>query len=89
MGNVNKLSKREASTIDSNSHELQILESLSDINGKVKTNDVAIRAGSKLRVIAIKDSTYNDLREFTFNYKNHSTYDNVIRKLFEAYKNNK
>ena len=92
MGGVNNLlpTKLQASTsVDSHSREIQILHSLSDINGKANTNYLAIRAGSKLRVIAIKDSTYNDLREFAFNYKNHSTYDEIIRKLFEAYNNKK
>lgn len=87
MGGVNKLlpTKQEVSTTVTHSQEIQILKSLSDINGKANTNDLANRAGSKLRVIAIKDSTYNDLKEFAFNYKNHSTYDEIIRKLFEAY----
>jgi hypothetical protein len=70
-------------------HEIKILESLSDIKGKANTNDIAMRAGSKLRVIVIKDSTYDDLKEFAFRYDSHPTFDTIIRKLFEAYKNNK
>jgi hypothetical protein len=86
MGSVNKLStttKLEAS------NETQILESLSDINGKVNTNDLATRAGNDLRVIAIRDSTYKDLKEFALTYESHPTFDTIIRKLFEGYKNNK
>ena len=84
-----QLTPQDQAFVTAHSHDIQILESLSDIKGKVNTNDLAIRAGSKLRVIAIKDSTYNDLREFAFNYKNHSTYDEIIRKLFDAYNNKK
>jgi len=98
MGNVNNLlpTKQEVSTTaisdphsHEHEHEIQILESLSDITGKINTNNLAITAGSKLRVIAIKDSTYDDLRKFAFRNEKHPTYDKIIRKLFEAYKKNK
>jgi hypothetical protein len=94
MGTVNKLStKLEASSTTgdsySRSHEIQILESLSDIKGKVNTNDLAIRAGSKLRLLAIKDSTYDDLRDLACQSNNRETFDGIIRKCVEAYKNKK
>jgi hypothetical protein len=51
------------------------------------TNDLAIRAGSNLRVIAIKTDTYDSLRELAGQGNNHKTYDSIIRKCVEAYKN--
>ena len=91
MGSVNKLStKLEGPDVNvnvdtaSHSHEIQILESLSDIQGKVNTNDLAIRAGSKLRLLAIKDSTYDDLRDLARQSNNRETFDGIIRKCVEA-----
>ena len=93
MGNVNNLlpTKQEVSTTaisdphsHEHEHEIQILESLSDITGKINTNNLAITAGSKLRVIAIKDSTFNDLRELAGQTNNRETYDSIVRKCVEA-----
>jgi hypothetical protein len=70
-----------------NADESEILQSLTDT--KLNTNDLASRAGSNLRVIAIRESTYKDLREFALTYDSHPTFDTIIRKLFEAYKTKK
>jgi hypothetical protein len=75
MGDVNKLSttKLEAS----NENESQVLQSLTD--AKLNTNDLATRAGRNLRVIAIRDSTYNDLKGFAFKYESHPTFDTIMQ----------
>ncbi len=70
MGSVNKLSTK--------------LEASNDNESAVTTtNDLAARAGNNLRIIAIKDTTYNDLREFAFRYGSHPTFDTIIRKLLD------
>jgi hypothetical protein len=51
------------SDADSHSHEIQILESLSDIHGKVNTNVLLSNIPSGLRVIAIKTDAYDALKE--------------------------
>jgi hypothetical protein len=58
----------EASNLNSD----EILRSLTD--PKENSNDIAISAGSNLRVVAIKSSTYEE------------TFDTIIRKCVEAYK---
>jgi hypothetical protein len=74
MGSVNKLSP--ATKLETaNENE----------NAATTTDDVASRAGNNLRVIAIRDSTYNDLKQFALRYESHPTFDTIIRKLFEAY----
>jgi hypothetical protein len=78
MGNVNKPSvATKLETSGENENE----------SAATTTKDVAARVGINLRLIAIKDTTFNDLREFAFRYDSHPTFDTIIRKLFEAYKN--
>jgi hypothetical protein len=79
MGDVNKLSAAtKLETSNKNEYD----------SAAMTTKDKAIHAGNNLRVIAIRDSTFNDLKELALTYKSHPTFDTVIRKLFEAYKNN-
>jgi hypothetical protein len=85
MGSVNKLSQTELEKASSN--ESKILKSLSDINGKVSTNDLLKKISSPLHVIAILTDTYDSLRELAGHGNNHKTYDGIIRKCVEAYKN--
>jgi hypothetical protein len=86
MGSVNKPSTKLEPT---SSNESKILGSLSDINGKVRSNELLTRISSPLRVIALRTETYDALRELASQGNNHKTYDGIIRKCVEAYKNKK
>jgi hypothetical protein len=73
MRSINKLSTK--------------LEASNDNESAVTTtNDLAARAGNNLRVIAIKNSTYESLRELG-GRSTRETYDSIVRKCVEAYKN--
>jgi hypothetical protein len=94
LGSINKLSttKLQASTTtDSHlhEHEIQILESLSDINGKVSTNDLLKKISNPLRVIALRTETFDSLRELAGKSNNRETFDSIIRKCVDAYRNKK
>ncbi len=94
MGGVNKLStKLETSNVNADSHshehEIQILKSLSDINGKVSTNDLLKKISNPLRVIALRTETFDSLRELAGKSNNRETFDSIIRKCVDAYRNKK
>jgi hypothetical protein len=84
MGNVNKPSTKLESAF---SNETKILQSLT--NTKLNSNDIAIEAGSNMRIVALKADTYNDLRDLASQSTGRETFDSIIRKCIEAYKNKK